>query len=192
MKYTRTKSGQLKPRPLVAPPRYKGYKPGDTVQIAFGITKCKFLTPYPQPLDRALTAPHAGYMFTPSFKAGHWDGHHHFITQVGYFPTGLLPVVMHILKTGNNPLINENKDDYIVLKTPVVKVEIISDKNATPFHYPGLENYYANQFDILEMLNDDGEFIFPTAPLKEWVSIKDSNPMSGRLLALAKSLHETP
>jgi hypothetical protein len=190
-KYFRTETGKLASKPLLDPPKHVGYTSDTVVKIEFGISKCRFVTPYPKALDNALSAPHPGYVFTPSFKAGHWDGMHHFITRVGYFPTGLLPVVIHILKTGNNPLIDEDKDGYKVLKNPVKSVEVIPLKEAEKFYYPGLENYYENRFSLLENLTPEtGEFTFPKELLKEWLKVKNSNPLTPQVLGLAASLHE--
>ena len=190
-KYRRTKSGKLATQPLITPPKHVGYKYGQPVKIEFDITKCRFLTPYPSQLDRALTAPYPGYVFTPSFKAGHWDGHHHFITRRGYFPTGLLSVVVHILKTGKNPLIDEDKKEHNVLANTVVNVEVIPVKNAEKFYYPGMENYYENQINIMENFEpNSGEFIYPTKMLRFWSTSRGTNELAGKIMGIAKILHE--
>lgn len=190
-KYTRDSEGKLVSKPLIAPARHEGYDKSMTVKIEFSRTRCRFLTPYPKVLDKVLSAPHPGYVFTPSFKAGHWDGLHRFITRAGYFPTGLLPVVIHILKTGNNPLINEEKDEYKVLKNLPEKVEVIPAKGEEKFYYPGFETFYENGTKLLEELNPEtGVFTFSKELLKEWVTVKGSNPLATRVLSLAKTLHE--
>lgn len=190
-KYSRDANGKLVAKPLIPPARHEGYTTGMEIKIEFSRTKCRFLTPYPKVLDRVLSAPHPGYVFTPSFKAGHWDGLHRFITRAGYFPTGLLPVVVHILKTGNNPLIPEEKDGYKVLKTPAKSIQIIPAKGEEKFYYPGFENFYENQTSLLDNLNPEtGEFVFSKELLKSWVSVRGSNPLASRVLELAKDLHE--
>jgi hypothetical protein len=188
-KFTRTPNGKLTPKPLLEPPKSQGYTPGAEVKIEFGISKCKFLTPYPRPLDNALSAQYPGYVFAPSFKAGHWDGTHRFITRAGYFPTGLLPVVVHILKTGNNPLIDPDKKEYMVLKNPAKSVVIVPTKVAQKYYYPGLENFYENEIQLLDYFSPEtGEFVYPKDLLKNWSEVKNSNELAGKILAFAKEL----
>lgn len=190
-KFPRDKNGKIIAKPILEPPKSAGHTKGAEVKIAFNVNKCHFLSSYPPQLNKALTAPFPGYVFTPSYKAGHWDGMHRFITRAGYFPTGLLPVVVHILKTGNNPLINPDKKGYIVLTIPAKSIEIIPDKDAEKAYYPGMENFFEYQDDLLKNLSPEtGEFTFPMDLLRAWIPVKQTNPLAPQILGLAKALHE--
>lgn len=187
MKFKRT-SGGLVQVPTVALPRYHGYTPDKPVEIGFSRIKCQFLSPYPQQLDNALTAPYPGYIFTPQYKAGNWDGHYHFITRSGYFPTGLLPVVYHILNTGINPLLNEGEKDRRILTKLPVKVTIKTKDEDLAFFYPGMVTFYLDRINLTEYLSDDGTFAFSLPLLKHWKSIEGQNEFARQVLDLANSL----
>jgi hypothetical protein len=159
-----------------------------TVKIEVGKQKCRFLTPFPKPMDKGLSAPYPGYFFMKSFKNGSWDGHKHFITRAGYFPTGLLALVYHVLITGENPLVKEGLGARNVLTKPVVNVEIIVKDEMKEFYYPGLLKMWED-FDLLKTLNpEDGTFSFPVVFLNQWKLVEKHNPISKPLLALCKSL----
>lgn len=189
MKFRRNADGSLTQVSSVALPKYYGYTPDMTVKIQFGKIKCKFLTPYPQELDRALTAPHPGYIFTPQYKSGNWDGQHHFLTRAGYFPTGLLPVVFHILKTGINPLIKEDKKERKVLsKLPTEVKVIVPDKEKENF-YPGIVTFYRDQINVVDYLNaDESIFAYSLPLLHHWKKVEDKHVFAKSVLDLVKSL----
>ena len=190
--YTRDKDGKLVAKPKISAPRYTGYKHGDEVQIAFGITKCQFLTPYPRALEEALTVHHPGYMFVWSFKSGQWDGKHHFITRPGYFPTGLLPVIIHILKTGNNPLIDDDKKSHKVLTKPVKSIAVIPTKEAEKFYYKGFEDHFELHGNLMDNFNpEQGTFTYSQEILKTWSTQRNQNSLAPKVLQLAKTLHES-
>jgi len=186
MRFRRTSSGKLKRG--VKPPKYQGYNKGMTVVIEVGKRKCKFLTSFPKDMDKGLAAPYPGYFFMKSFKNGSWDGHKHFITRAGYFPTGLLALVYHILTTGINPLIREGLKGHEVLRYPVAKVDIIVLDEMKEYFYPGLLQMW-DDFDALQTLNPkDGTFAYPVALLNQWKSVEKDNPISKPVLSLCKSL----
>jgi hypothetical protein len=191
MKLGRDDDGKLVSKPRLPAPLHKAYKAGDTVRIEVRRDKCKFLTPYPSQVYSALSVPVPGYLFTPSYKNKMWDGRHKFITKAGYFPVGLLPVICAILTTGNNPLIDEDKDDYKVLANPVQKVSIaLTDEVKKHFH-PSLVYYYISDVNILQYLNpENGEFIYPTKILLGWKEVREVNPLARQILDLAKSLRK--
>lgn len=188
MKIGRDSSGKLVHKPKFNAPLHKAYKVGDEVKIRFDIVKCKFLTPYPTGLFNMMTVMVPGYFFTPSYKNHMWDGKHRFITNVGYFHTGLLPVVYAALKTGIHPLDKEGSKDRI---KPIEKVTIIVPDKLKQFYHPGMINYYLDDADILQYFSPEtGEFAYPTQLLKNWVVVKGDNPLAKRVLKLAKSLHK--
>lgn len=45
-------------------------------------------------LDKAFAIRVPGAFFSPQFKSGSWDGKKHFVTEAGYFKTGLLPEII--------------------------------------------------------------------------------------------------
>jgi hypothetical protein len=192
MKFHKNKqTGKLKPKATVKPPRHKGYRVGDRIVIKFGITKCQFITPFPSQMNKALSAPVPGYVFTPQYKAGYWDGQHHFLTRAGYFPTGLLPVVIHVLKTGKNPLIETGKKGHTVLSKPADNVSISVPKKCKEFYHPGLETYYVDAENLLDTLNSaTGVFAFPIQLLKTWKEVRKDNLSARPTLNLAKALRE--
>jgi hypothetical protein len=196
MTYTRDKYGKLVKKPLLAPAKSAGWaahaaKTGGYVSIKFGKTKCQFSTPYPPQLDKALSVPHPGFQFTTAYKNGHWDGLHHFITRAGYFPTGLLPVVTHILRTGKNPLIEEGKKGHIVLENPPGKTGFSYDKNDREFFNDALKDAYMNDFKIaMDSLNDEGVFVLPIEIFEDWATFRPCSPLSHPLLQLARNLHK--
>lgn len=49
-------------------------------------------------LDKAFSIRVPGAFFSPAFRHGDWDGKKHFITEAGYFKTGLLPEVVKFYK----------------------------------------------------------------------------------------------
>ena len=57
-------------------------------------------------LDKAFAIRVPGAFYAPSFRQGAWDGKKHFVTDAGYFKTGLLPQVVKFLKDSfpNEPL----------------------------------------------------------------------------------------
>ena len=189
MDISRDRHGKLVKKPLVTPRKSSGFI-GEAVKIQFGRTKCKFLTAYPPPLDRALSAPFPGFQFTQAFKNKTWDGKHHFITQAGYFPTGLLPLVIHILRTGINPLIEEDKKGYNVLKVPP-GMQLTCEKEDEKFYHSAyLSHYNTNPDDVANTLNNEGIFAYPLEVFRSWAAVKDTNPLATQILALAKSLHQ--
>lgn len=188
MKVVRNKYGKLVKVPLLAPYKSTGYA-GEPVRIQFGRTKCKFLSAYPPQLDRALTAPHPGFQFTTAFKNKSWDGLHHFITRAGYFPTGLLPLVVHILKTGINPLIESDKKGYSILKVPPGSQIICNEKDTKFYHSSYLSYYEMDTKQVASSLSDEGVFAYPVEIFRSWAAVTESNPLARKVLKLAKNLH---
>lgn len=189
MKYERSSDGSLRKKKTSYTPLHKAYRAGDAVKIQFGPTKCKFLTPYPAGVYHALEVYVPGHIFIPAVKNGHWDGKHRFITKPGYFQTGLLPVIHTMLTQGINPLLDEDHRDRNVLLKPVENVEVIVPDKYKKIYYPGLVNYYENHLDILQWLNpEEGLFIYPKELLREWGTVKRTNPLARQVLLLAKDL----
>lgn len=192
MRVGKDATGKLVPKPRYDAPLHLAYKAGDPVCIQLGPSKCKFLTPYPKELYKALSAPVPGFAFTPSFKNKMWDGQHRFITKVGYFQLGLLPVAYCILKTGINPLVPEDKKGHKVLANPVEDVQLKVPKEMRETFYPGLVNFYIDELDILQYLNpESGEFAYPVKLLQMWSKVRGVNPLAETVLDLAKSLRPT-
>lgn len=191
MKFERDTQGNLKKTSNIKPPRHVGYQPQNTIKILFDIVKCQFLTPYPHPLDDALSAFYPGFVHTTAYKAQQWDGKHRFITRAGYFPTGLLPVVYAILKTGNNPLVSPDKSKYQVLKTlPKNTIILTKDDKSAQYYHPGFVTMYIDFVDVLEGLNEkNGTFPYSGACLNGWKKVEDTNPLAKQTLKLARDLH---
>lgn len=187
MKYSRNaKGGLVNQKKRFVPDLHARYKHGEPVKIQFGYSKCQFLTPYPKEVYEALSVLVPGHFFIPSVKAGFWDGKHRFITKPGYFATGLLPVVVSLLTRGVNPL---DKSGDKVLHKPVANFTLIVPEKCVKRYYPGLENYYENNLDMLQYFSPEtGEFSYPFELLKAWFLVKDTNPLAGKVLKLAKSL----
>lgn len=190
MKFERDAHGKLKKVSNIKPPRHVGYT-GDTVKILFGIVKCQFLTPYPVALDEALSAYYPGFIHTKAYKDNRWDGKHRFITRAGYFPTGLLPVVYAILKTGNNPLVPAEKNKHHVLKRLPKDILIWTKEGRdSQFYHPGFVTSYIDSVDVLVSLNEEeGTFAYPVLGLNGWKKVEDTNPLAKQILSLAKDLH---
>jgi hypothetical protein len=189
MSFYRTKTGKLKTKKkTISSPRYAGYKQGQEVVIKVGKSKCQFVTPYPSPVEKAMAPPTPGYFFSPQFKNGNWDGRKHLITRAGYFPTGLLPLVYHVLKTGKNPMIEDGDKGKNVLTKPVEKVTVIIPDDMQAIFYPGMLDLWED-FDVLKTLNDaNGTFAYPVGLLNRWAKVKNVNPLAKQILALGKSL----
>jgi len=188
MKFERDAQGHLKKTSGIKPPMHVGYNPKEPLKILFGIVKCKFLTPYPHQLDDALSAYYPGYFHMTAYQNHSWDGKHRFITRAGYFPTGLLPVVYYMLKTGNNPLLTDENDDYKVLRNVPENVVIVTEKDSE-FYTPGFATFYLDYVDVLESLNGDGTFAYPISNLNGWKRVVDTNPLAKRVLNLARDIH---
>jgi len=191
MKYERDKFGKLKKRPVIEPPKSTGWVTGAHVQIQFGRTKCKFVTAYPPQLNKALSVPHPGFQFTTAYKNGYWDGLHHFITRAGFFPTGLLPVVQHILKTGKNPLIEEDKKGHNVLPNTPIRVQYKHRKEDAEFFNNALKDAFTTELKVaMDSLNDEGVFILPAELFVDWATFRPTSSLSYPLLQLARNLHQ--
>lgn len=181
MGFQRGKDGKVRRYGGGAP--QKRWKVGDPIEIQFGPIKCKILTPYPKKLDQVLTAPVPGYFFMPQFKAGNWDGKHHFITQAHYFPTGLLPLVYAILKTGKNPL----DDDSVVLRQTPSKVIIRVPEGGGEYFNPNFIRHYLDKPNLLENLTEEeGTFSVPRISLVKLKKVKGKNPLAAVLLEMFK------
>jgi hypothetical protein len=189
MDISRDRYGKIEKKPLVEAFKSTTYA-GKTTDIQFGRNKCKFLSAYPPQLDKALSAPFPGFQFTQAFKNKTWDGQHHFITRAGYFPTGLLPLVIHILSTGNNPLIEEDKRGYKVLKSPVTFNVTCDIKDKKLFYSAYLSHYNNSPEKAASTLNTEGVFAYPIEIFRSWAAVRDTNPLATQILALAKSLHQ--
>jgi len=145
------------------------YKKGDAVNIHFGISKCKFITPYPEKLRKILCVFYPGYFFSPKFKKGLWDGKYYFITNSNYFPTGLLSVVFATLKTGKNPL-DKNEKEYF---TPIKKVRLKVNPEDKKFYHPQILNYYFNNNDIVSSI-EKNTFTIDKKLIDNWKNLQDN------------------
>ena len=188
-KIVRGKDGKLRRGVDTKAPQSTGYREGNPIKILFGVQKCKFITPYPAVLYKALVAPYPNYWHTPSFKARKWDGMHHFITHAGYFPAGLLPVVFHILTTAINPLIPANKKGYNVRITPTKNIKIVPQKGCEKFFHEGYPRFFSFPPEPMTGFNKDtGTFSFPVDFLKCWGVARGNHPLAKRILSFAKEL----
>jgi hypothetical protein len=182
MGFQRTKGGKVARFGGKQLPRWKE---GDPVEIKFGPIKCQFVSSYPKKLDYTLTAPYPGYFFMPEFKAGKWDGHYHFITKSHYFPTGLLPAVYAILRTGCNPLRENEK----VLKVLPKRVKLHVPPEGREFFNPNFLRHYMDEPDLLENLTEEeGTFSVPRISLIKLKDTRQKNVFSAKLLELFKSI----
>ena len=188
MRFKRSSAGKVVRTGRVTPPKYSGYASGAEVIIEVGVNKCQFLSAYPHVVEQALTTPYPGYYFSPQYQRGDWDGKKHFITRNGYFPTGLLPLVYHILKTGYAPAIEKGGRRKKVLDKPIENVVLKVKEEIKKDFYPGILNAWENP-DLLEYLNPEtGVFEYPTKQLNIWNRVKDSNPLAKPILNLCRSL----
>ena len=163
------------------------WKPGDTVTIQFGPVKCKFLTPYPKQLDNELCIDYPGKFFSPSYKNGNWDGKHWFITSANYFPTGLLPLVYAILKTGKNP-ISSNPDTVVLMKRPK-EVKLKIPKGGWEYFNPNFVKYYLQDMDVLNSLDEEQGIIhLPKESLRNLKKCKDANRHAKKVFSLLNEL----
>lgn len=182
MGFQRTKGGKVARFGGKQLPRWKE---GSPIEIKFGPIKCQFTTPYPKKLDQTLTAPYPGYFFMPLFKSGKWDGHYHFITKAHYFPTGLLPVVYAILRTGRNPL----RDNEKVLKVLPHRVKLRVPREGRKFFNPNFLRHYLDEPDLLaDLTEEEGTFSVPRISLIKLKDIRKTNEFAAKLLELFKSI----
>ena len=188
-RFTRSSTGKIRRSVGTKAPQSTGYDDGALIKILFGPQKCKFVTPYPAKLYKALVAPYPNYWHTPSFKARKWDGMHHFVTHAGYFPTGLLPVVFHMLTTGTNPLIPSHKKGYYVGITATKNIKIIPQKGCEKYFQEGYPRFFSFPPDTMEGFDRaTGTFGYPVELLKCWGAARGSNPLARQILAFAKEL----
>jgi len=158
------------------------YKSGNPVHIHFGVSKCKFITPFPHKLRNVLAVYYPNYFFTPSFKNGSWDGKYHFITEANYFPTGLLSVVFSTLKTGCNPL-DKSKKVYF---SPVEKVKIKVNPVDQKYYHPQILNYYMREEDIVSSI-ENSTFTIDTKTILNWKNLSN-NSFQKQVQKLANSV----
>ncbi len=184
-------NGKLKRTTGTKAPKDIGWKTGMPVKILFDTQKCKFLTLFPPQLNKALVAPYPNYWHTPSFKAKQWDGMYHFITKAGYFPTGLLPVVFHMLTTATNPLMPEDIEKNKLRFPPVKDIKILPKKGCAKVFTESYPRFFSFPPDtMIGFDKETGTFAYPVPLLKCWAAAKGTNPLAKKVLAFAKTLRE--
>lgn len=178
MEINSTISNRIKRRLEVKAPKDMGnWRSGDPVDILFGVSKCKFLTPYPKKIKKELEIFVPGYRFSPKYKRKQWDGKKKFITDHHYFMTGLLPVVYAMLKTGKS-IVNfydfrgdENlKKRKVILRNPPKKVRIQVPEECKQYFSPTFLRWYIYDFDLLSGVSEENSSV--EIPIKMLKSLK--------------------
>jgi len=79
-----------------------------------------------------------GAFFTQAFRSRRWDGYIRYVTEAGYFDTGLLPQVLELVKEV------ELEDDRVILKPKKIPKEI-QGKVLRPYQRKGVKAILKNE-----------------------------------------------
>lgn len=87
-----------------------------------------------------------GYYHSPKYKKGIWDGYSYLVTEVGYFPSGLLPVVHKFCSKVTNCEIKDLRKNLIVLPTELDYT--LGDITLRPYQSEILEKIFSKKYSL--------------------------------------------
>lgn len=150
------------------------------IKILFSSPKCKFLTSFPDKLREKFSVFYPGYFFIPSYKSGHWDGKKKFISDAGYFPTGLFPTILAWLKKAE-----KGDQDY----PKVGKITVSIPKEFRDYFNPAWVYGKLIQYDILESINpEDNSFFLPGEVISLLLKTSKNNSVANNALKTIQNL----
>jgi len=128
------------------------------------------LSDYTEELEKALTVPYDSYWFSPKFKAGLWDGRHHFLKIPSLkFPSGLLFIVEEYFNRMNceyiihdsrkNPMIwplTEERDKFREKYTETFK-NLLEGIELYDYQVDSIQEAIINERGILELPTGSGK-----------------------------------
>jgi superfamily II DNA or RNA helicase len=117
--------------------------------------KCEIVGNYNKDLvDDELTFQMPNYWFTPSYKAGHWDGNIHFLKK-NHFPIGFLQRVLNVLPEDTECLAHNPVPDIDSLAEFVTKANLTDEKR--DYQYEAVKAGITHKLGIIKLATNAGK-----------------------------------
>ena len=107
-----------------------------------------------KPVDDALTFRSPNYWFTPSYKAGHWDGNIHFLKS-NEFPVGFLQRVLEVLPEDTEVECFDPVPDIDALAKYIEKANLRDPKR--DYQYKAIKAGIVHRLGIIKLATNAGK-----------------------------------